>query len=443
MAKVVFSMLERKNQIKWSVVSSLVPFFRLAALLRLDKGDGTDKSTDTTESGGKDDGGGVEGEGSTGGTSGAGSAGSTGSGLRRTGGGRSSGTSGSRRAGSRGRSGSSRGGCGRSRSGTGDRGGSHRGGSNVDGGGRSGDENRRSGGNQQVVGVDTVRDGGVGDTVGGGGVEGRSRRGDGLTNGPELSSAVRGGVSTGVSLSEGRGGSVGLSVKTWGRGNLSVTRGERVVGGVEVGDGHDELTTHHVELVFTLESSCDVGGLGGTDSKTELVKGDERHPLLVEDVLSGRDVGSDVSSDGVTDVLGTVGVELSSRVTEGNVDLGTVPETVDLNVRVGLDEVSSGDDTIWDQTSVVSRLCAVRNDNRLDISDQAVGSSLRGTEETKVVNPVQGEETGKGSLVDLSSDRLKVRFGRVGHTVGVGSGDLGGGRRGEEERSEQTEHGEV
>ena len=43
----------------------------------------------------------------------------------------------------------------------------------------------------------------------------------------------------------------------------------------------------------------------------------ERHPFLVEDIAAGWDVGRDVSADRVTDVLGTVGVELSSRVTIG------------------------------------------------------------------------------------------------------------------------------
>lgn len=42
----------------------------------------------------------------------------------------------------------------------------------------------------------------------------------------------------------------------------------------------------------------------------------KRHPLLVEDV-SAVHVGRDVAADGVTDVLGTVGVELSSGVTLG------------------------------------------------------------------------------------------------------------------------------
>lgn len=64
----------------------------------------------------------------------------------------------------------------------------------------------------------------------------------------------------------------------------------------------------------------------------------EAHPLLVEDILS-RDVGGHISSNRVSDVLRAVGVELTTRVTVGDVDLGSVPEPVDLDVLVGLDEL--------------------------------------------------------------------------------------------------------
>lgn len=187
----------------------------------------------------------------------------------------------------------------------------------VDGRGGSRHEDLRSSGDEEVVGVDSVGDGRVGDTVGRGGVEGRSGRSDGLTHDPDIGGTVRRSVGTSVSLSESRGGSIGLRVETWWRSSLSLARGKRVVGLVKVGNGHDKLTSHHIELVLTLESSGDIGSLGGTDSKTELVVRDERHPFLVKDVVSGRNVGSDISTDGVTDIFGTVRVELSSSVTGG------------------------------------------------------------------------------------------------------------------------------
>lgn len=141
--------------------------------------------------------------------------------------------------------------------------------------------------------------------------------------------------------------------------------------------------TEALELLnslLALEGGGHVGGLGSADSQTELVVRDEGHPLLVEDVASGGDVGGHIATNRVTDVLGSVGVELSSRVTIGlvsalltavhrredeqrrgqgggrvgmwrsggilffsfhthNVDLCTVPETVNLHVRVGFNEL--------------------------------------------------------------------------------------------------------
>lgn len=65
----------------------------------------------------------------------------------------------------------------------------------------------------------------------------------------------------------------------------------------------------------------------------------ERHPLLVEDVSAGGEVGGDVAANGVALVLGTVGVELTTRVTGDEVLLGAIPETVDLDVEGSLDEL--------------------------------------------------------------------------------------------------------
>jgi hypothetical protein len=90
--------------------------------------------------------------------------------------------------------------------------------------------------------------------------------------------------------------------------------------------------------VLTLEGGGDVVVLGGTDTETVLVERDldvsytfllqrlgkvkesytyKAHPLLVEHVATGGHVGSDVTADGVTDGLGTVGVELTSSVAVG------------------------------------------------------------------------------------------------------------------------------
>ena len=96
------------------------------------------------------------------------------------------------------------------------------------------------------------------------------------------------GVGTGVSLSESRGGAVGQGVETGRGGNVTIARGERVVGGVEVAkyqrtlgreeevrrnvpESHDELTSHDIQLVLALQFGSVGSILGGTDSETVLV----------------------------------------------------------------------------------------------------------------------------------------------------------------------------
>lgn len=384
--------------------------------LRLEESNGTEQSTNTTEGGSEKHWGAIHVDGSAGGTGGRN--GGTASGSAWGGGTRSRGRGSSRACGSR--RGNSRAGRSWSSIRDGDRGRCNAGDTN----GGSAGQTLRSSSDEEVGRVDTVGDGRVCDTVGGSWVEGWGGWGNGLADSPELGGTTWSSVGTGVSLSEGRGRSVWLDVETWRWGSLTLARGERVVGLVEVRNGHDELTAHHVELVFTLQSSGNVVVLSSADSETELVVRDERHPFLVEDIAAGWDVGRDVSADRVTDVLGTVGVELSSRVTIGDVHLGTVPETVNLNVQRRSDEVGGGDGTIGDESCVVSWLSAVSDDDRLDVSDQAVWSWLWWTVKTKVIDAVQRQETGERGLVDLRTDGGESWLIWVGDTVGEGSGDL-------------------
>lgn len=88
---------------------------------------------------------------------------------------------------------------------------------------------------------------------------------------------------------------------------------------------------------------------------------------------------------------------------------------------------------------VVSWLGAVRDDNRLNVTNETVRSGLRGTEEAEVIDAVKGEESGHRSLVNLSSDREERRLGRVGGTIGLSRGDLSLNSWGEEE-GEEAEH---
>lgn len=89
--------------------------------------------------------------------------------------------------------------------------------------------------NHELLTSDT----GVTQTVASSRVESRSTRGDRLPNSEGLSLPSTVYVGTGVSLSEGGGGAVGLGVETGRGGGLAFAGGEGVVGGVEVSDGHD------------------------------------------------------------------------------------------------------------------------------------------------------------------------------------------------------------
>jgi len=88
---------------------------------------------------------------------------------------------------------------------------------------------------------------------------------------------------------------------------------------------------------------------------------------------------------------------------------------------------------------VVSWLRTVRDDNRLNVTDETVRSGLRRTEEAEVIDAVEGKESGHGSLVNLSSDREERRLGGVGGTIGLSRGDLSLNGWGEEE-GEEAEH---
>jgi hypothetical protein len=121
--------------------------------------------------------------------------------------------------------------------------------------------------------------------------------------------------------------------------------------------------------LFTLQRGGDVvlGVLGGTDSQTERVRRDEHHPFLVKHVLA-RDVGSDVSTDGVPLACGgngcrvssgsrgdgwqrvaagdnatltssSVRVQFTTVITGGDIDLGPIPRSRDLNVEGGFDKL--------------------------------------------------------------------------------------------------------
>jgi hypothetical protein len=123
----------------------------------------------------------------------------------------------------------------------------------------------------------------------------------------------------------------------------------------------------------------------GARTNTELVVADELHPLGDVEIRAGH-VGGDVTTDGVTIAVGTVGVELTTHVAIGDVDLGEVTIAHDLDVHVGLEEGDTGEGTVRDDTSIVTGLGAPS-----DLDGLGVGNVLegRGSEDAEVLKIAQ------------------------------------------------------
>jgi hypothetical protein len=110
-------------------------------------------------------------------------------------------------------------------------------------------------------------------------------RGNSLTDSEGTDRSI-GSVGTGISLSKGRGGSVGKRVETWWVGGIGITLGERVVGVAEMSalrsfdrgkyslSRHNPVASHFIEGVLAFLGGRIGGVLGDTDTKTELF---ERH----------------------------------------------------------------------------------------------------------------------------------------------------------------------
>lgn len=182
--------------------------------------------------------------------------------------------------------------------------------------------------------------------------------------------------------------------------------------------------------MLALERSWGNVGTSNADTEADLVGRSVVHPLLVEDMLTG-DVGSDVTTDGVTHVGSTVRVELSSLVISHEADRGEVTDGHQLDIEGSLDKVSTGDGTVRDDTGVVTRLCAVGNSDLLNISEGLAGTG--GTESAPVIDRVDGSKTRDRGLVDRGVELRGVRVGRSipvprldTDGVGVGSAVLEG-----------------
>lgn len=81
-------------------------------------------------------------------------------------------------------------------------------------------------------------------------------------------------------------------------------------------------------------------------------------------------------------------VELTTRVTTGDVDLREVPDASDLDVVWGLDEMRALHSAVGDDASAMAALDAPCNLDPLGVSDFGVGPGLGRCEEAEVVERV-------------------------------------------------------
>jgi hypothetical protein len=177
--------------------------------------------------------------------------------------------------------------------------------------------------------------------------------------------------------------------------SISVNTGEVLVvteaaqeGTIDVGSGGIVLAANTIENVLAViggASTCGVASLEAKDSSTHKVV-----PFDGLDVLGASGgterLGEQEGTERVTTLISTVGIELSSGITSGNVDEGLVDVASDLNVVGCLQELDTSESALGDDTSTVAWLRAPCDTLTLDVTDEGVW--LGGTPEAEVINAV-------------------------------------------------------
>lgn len=170
-----------------------------------------------------------------------------------------------------------------------------------------------------------------------------------------------------------------------------------VLGGV----GGIERATNTIVDVFAKGSSIGLGVITGLG--TEEVTTEEVGPvpaLLERTVVAavGREsVAVDETTDGVTTAVLPSGIELSTKVTVSNVQLGLVDEPNDLNVARTLDDLNTLQGTFRNKTGAAAFLGAPGNFFALAVTNGSVG--VRRSEDAEVVNVVHKASLAHGVLV--------------------------------------------
>jgi len=176
-------------------------------------------------------------------------------------------------------------------------------------------------------------------------------------------------------------GTSGIGIDSW---EVLVITEAAQEGTINVGSGGIVLATDTIEDVLAVVGgvgTCGVASLEAESSSTHDVV-----PFDGLDEVTGEGLGEQEGTEGVTTLISTVRVELSSRVGGVEVDELLVDEASDLDIVGGLHELQTGDGTLGDDTSTIAGLCAPGNVFTFGVTDERVW--LRGTPEAEIINAV-------------------------------------------------------
>lgn len=173
--------------------------------------------------------------------------------------------------------------------------------------------------------------------------------------------------------------------------SVGVDSGEVLVGtlaaeesAIFVGSWGVVCASNSIKDVLAEASSVGTSGVAGLEAESSSTH--KVVPFNSLNELSSECVGEEETAEGVTTLVGTVGVQLSSGVIGLDVDEVLGDATSDLNVVGRLHELNAGDGTLGDDTGTIAWLCAPSNALTLDVTDERI--LFRRTPEAEVIDAV-------------------------------------------------------
>jgi hypothetical protein len=215
-----------------------------------------------------------------------------------------------------------------------------------------------------------------------------------------------------------------LSVGLNGTSSISVDSGEVLVGAlaaeegsVDVGSRSVVLASNTVKYVLTEMGSVGTGGVASLEAERSSTH--EVVPFYSLDELSVEGVGEQETTEGVTTLIGTVGVQLSSGVVGLDVDVLLLDEASDLNVVGRLHELNAGDGTLGDDTGTIAWLRAPSNALTLGVADERI--LLGRAPEAEVIDAVDdGSLAQRGWSLSSGVAQVVTELGTTLTSISVG-----------------------